>query len=163
MDASKCIDQWSSHQRLSEEVVTELLSELLKNVCEKEQAFQPLPRSQPVDVCETVRLHTPQHVLGGYCEREGGWELLQVECVDQKASGTPRRVCELMSYNFDVYAGYCGHYCLYLAILCLQLYLCGSHDEALILLQKTRSVVQFWRRSIKRLCLTFFYCRLWFS
>ena len=107
MDAITSANQLTSNVS-SEEMVDELLSTLLGEVCEKEVEFLPLgevcekeveflplPRSQHVDVCETVRLHSPQHVLGGYCERDGGLELLQVECVDQKASG--RRVCGVVN------------------------------------------------------------------
>lgn len=80
----------------SDEVVHELLSELLTSVCSgKWASFSPRACALPsapsmtsaVDVCEVVRQHTPCHVLCGYCEREGGWEVLQLQCVDQKASG----------------------------------------------------------------------------
>ena len=86
----------------SEEVVHELLSELLTSVCSEEWAsLSPrvctLPSSpgitSAVDVCEVVRQHTPFHVLCGYCDRERGWEVLQLQCVDQKASGKISVVC----------------------------------------------------------------------
>jgi hypothetical protein len=121
----------------SEEVVHELLSELLTSVCSEEWAsLSPrvctLPSSpgitSAVDVCEVVRQHTPFHVLCGYCDRERGWEVLQLQCVDQKASG------------------YCGHYSLYLTMLCLQLCQCSCRDNTLALLHGTRSTVGFWQR-----------------
>lgn len=86
------------------EIASELLSELLTNVCNRDNSpaqgnsgvsSQSLPSAAVVDVCGIVRRHTPSHVLCGYCERETGWEVLQLRCVDQKASGKPAEVTEV--------------------------------------------------------------------
>lgn len=87
----------SFRQQSVGDIVGELLSELLTSVSSEEEGL-PVPRvptggivcpASAVDVCKIVRERTPQDVLCGYSERKTGCELLQVRCVDQKASGKP--------------------------------------------------------------------------
>ena len=143
MSAEDCVGESAEHGSWPEKAVTELLRELLENVCDKE--WEPQTCCRPVDVCLAVKEHSEQHMLGGYGDREGCWELVQIQCVDQKASGT---FFESLIRVVVVghLTGYCGYYCLYFAMLCLRLHYCGSQEEALALLQRTRSHVGFWRR-----------------
>ena len=94
--------------------------------------FFSLGRSGPItDLCSLVRERCADRILVNYSPRGyGHTELLQLKCVDQKASG------------------YCGHYALH-NLLCI-LEVCQSHseEEALGLLQETASLGAFWRRIV---------------
>lgn len=79
------------------------------------------------DLFSVIRTAAPARVLTNYCLRSGT-EVLQLKCVDQKASG------------------YCGHYALYFALCGLEL--CRSTTEERIVgyLEELARAGSFWRR-----------------
>jgi hypothetical protein len=83
----------------------------------------------PYDICSVIRDYTPSRILTGYTLRDGHVEVVQLKCVDQKASG------------------YCGHYAVHFA-LCLS-EMCSSvasYEDVVGYLNETESVGGYWRR-----------------
>ena len=87
----------------TDDIVSEILSDLLTEVCSKDEQWDiatrstlaPLASSPPlnstatVDVCGIVRQQMSGQVLCGYCDWRAGWEVLQLRCVEQRAAGEP--------------------------------------------------------------------------